>query len=154
KIYDRYSNTNSRNRGPGKEIGGPDRDRDRADSAGPDISRVWPERLPEFHAATEGYAAGNHDRYGCTDERRVYDGGFGRGSAHRSASTRESFRPAGARAARADYCGHSHVSHLHGAGHDRSWRHCDFDGTLSRLGVSRRVPTDASGENNFGSELK
>src|SRR5262249_54023519 len=66
----------------------------------------------------------------------------------------ESFRPAGAHAARADYCWHSHISHLHGAGDNCPWHRRYSDGTLSRLGVSQSVPTAAPGENNSGSELK
>src|SRR5262249_51221012 len=103
---------------------------------------------------TEGHAAGNYDRYGGADESRLYDGGFGRGSAHRGAAPDESFRSAGAGAARADYCGNPHVSHLHGAGDNCPWHHRYSDGTLSCLCVWLRVPTDAPGKNNSGSELK
>src|SRR5262249_1208440 len=153
KNYDRYGITKSRNAEPGKEIGGTHPDRDRADSAGPDVSGVWTERLPELHAPTEGHATGNHHRDGGADEGWLYDGGFECGSAHRGAAPNESFRPAGAGAARADYGGHPHVSHLHGAGDNCPWHRRYSDGTLSRLGVSQVVPTAAPGENNSGSEL-
>src|SRR5215475_5548596 len=70
EIYDQYGMTNSRNAQREKEIGGRHRDCHRPDSAGPHVSGVWPERLPELHAPTEGHAAGNHNRYGRVDEGR------------------------------------------------------------------------------------
>src|SRR5262245_50204508 len=148
KIYDQYGITNSRSAESRKEIGGPHRDRHRADSAGPDVSRVRPERILELHASAKRYAARDPDGDGGVDESGLHDGGIGCGSAHRGAAPDESFRPAGADAARADYCGHPHVSHLHGAGDNCRWHYRDGDGTLSRLGVPQRVPTDAPSEIN------
>src|SRR5216110_10064 len=153
KTHDRHRITNSGNARSRRKIGWPHRDRHRSDSVRPDVSRLWPERIPELHSCAERHAAGNIERDRRVDESRLHDRRVRRGSTRRGAAPDESFRAAGAGAPGANCGRHHHISRRHAACHDWPGHRRPLDGTLSGVGVSWSVSLDAANTNQARREL-